>query len=164
MKFEEYTNDAICQAMGLESFVPATPTSILRVVLMPSFHPEGCITVQPDKIQVVFLTRQLWCQQKLARIPELSATASIKHPKFDALIDMFHHAHRERLQNPDDNLLDGMPISCIFIEGELRAEFRSNPHHPAQVAFTHALIKLARSSTWSLQLRKQLKRCRRYLS
>jgi hypothetical protein len=167
MYFDHYTLDAICEAMGLEAFVPSAlpsaPVPTLRVLLMPSFDPEGCITVQPDKIHVVFLTRQLWLEQKPCRIPELSASRSINRPEFDALVDVFRQAHREHLQKPDEDCLDGMLINAIFLDGNQRTEFRSNPHSNAQVAFTHALIKLARSSTWSFRLRKLLKRCREYL-
>jgi hypothetical protein len=66
--FEEYTADAICRAVNLPGFIePAWPERehpTLRIVLMPSFHPEVCITIScGDKgasVSVIVLAERFW--------------------------------------------------------------------------------------------------------
>ncbi|KYF77512.1 hypothetical protein BE20_56615 [Sorangium cellulosum] len=46
MLTEQYTADAICNAMGLPAFIErGLPLPALRLLLMPSFDPEVCITL-----------------------------------------------------------------------------------------------------------------------
>jgi hypothetical protein len=160
---EAYTPDAICRAMGLEAFVPSTSIETLRVLLKPSFHPEGCITVQSDALQVHFLTRQLWLEQYPCRIPELSETVLIPQREFQAVVELFHQAHLEHLQNPPALWLDGMPIDAVLRDGSAPTQFSRHPDGNAPKAFVHALVNLARSSIQLSELQKKLDECDNYV-
>jgi len=66
MKTDAYTPEAICKCMGIASFDddPACTESAeaIRLLLMPSFHPEICITFMPDKVSVVCARAMIWRQ------------------------------------------------------------------------------------------------------
>src|SRR5689334_5590084 len=49
MRVEQYTPDAICQALGLGPFALEPMTNLaFRLLLTPSFSPELCVTLTTD--------------------------------------------------------------------------------------------------------------------
>ncbi|KYF50419.1 hypothetical protein BE04_26595 [Sorangium cellulosum] len=73
MLTERYTADAICNAMGLPAFIdPGLSLPALRLLLMPSFDPEVCITLTgaagDERLSVVALTESLWQQAAPRRL------------------------------------------------------------------------------------------------
>ncbi|MBQ0936142.1 hypothetical protein [Ideonella paludis] len=66
MRTDKYTSEAICKCMGLPSF-EADPAccnvpEAIRLLLMPSFHPEVCLTFVEGKVSVVCARFQIWRQ------------------------------------------------------------------------------------------------------
>lgn len=101
MRYEDYTADAICQAMGLTGFVERSwmlsdrPT--IRVVLTPSFNPELCITLfkSPDStlLTVFALIDQFWAQRSQVYMPRLREDIHLSPSVFDEALALFLAAH-----------------------------------------------------------------------
>ena len=132
-----YTSDAICQAMGLGSFVDASwsravkPT--LRVVLTPAFHPELCLTLGEDGdavyLSVVALAEQFWTHpEELYRAAHRDRT-SMPRNLLAELVGLFEAAHAASDPNRHAVSLDGMGVeSCVVSsagEKRLRAHVSS---------------------------------------
>src|SRR5687768_16978630 len=97
---EQYTDDAVCFAMGLGRFVPPVDGEVLRLVCRPSFHPEVCITLTPDEVVAVALQAGLWHDPIPARMPEVSERAPVSTREFEAARDAFASALAEAGRPP----------------------------------------------------------------
>lgn len=69
MQHEQYTDDAIGQAMNLPGFIPTDSGPIMRLLFKPSFHPEMCVTIASSQIQIIALQTQLWGQPDFCLLP-----------------------------------------------------------------------------------------------
>jgi len=122
MQLANYTSENICLALGMEGFANdwhlANADESIRVLLMPSFHPEVCVSFlkKGDSVSVTVQSagQQIWHQEwptpKLTAID--SAAGSISLDGYFTLVESF-----EAAANPPDGprffVLDGMPTHSI---------------------------------------------------
>jgi hypothetical protein len=81
VKLDDYTADAICQALGVGGLDPGpVPTGwALRLLLKPSFHPEVCVTLNASdstrcSAEVVVPAVQVW---QAGLIPQIVSRATV---------------------------------------------------------------------------------------
>ena len=165
MDVEQYTDDAVCFAMGLVEFAPATPGDVLRLVCRPSFHPEVCVTVTPTDLVAVALRSSLRAEPSPARMPEIAEHATVSAGDFEGLCAAFEGALAESRRPPRWVVLcDGMMASAVrTLDG--RSE-RCSGHavHEEEQRFVKRVLAFALSKVRSVQLRNRLSWCGWYVS
>lgn len=123
MRFVEYTPDSICKAMGLRAFqFQPEDQSVgpwMRLLLMPSFHPEICLSIHLDGVGGIAEVRTFdslfWHMPTPAHHPALFVeTVSLDL----ATVVNFEEAFQKAAlaTQADDNqfiTLDGMPAIAI---------------------------------------------------
>ena len=164
MRLDAYTDDAICNAMGLGQFEHVGGERAIRLLLKPSFHPEACVTVEPARLHVVALRSMLWREPVPCRLLEYAETASLVADQFDRLIGAFDLALAEDANRGELVCLDGMPISALRIDGDRRWKFGGHPTGSGQSQFVVNLLRLAHASVSSVHLRNRIAEYGRYLS
>jgi len=152
MRLEDYTPDAICQAMNLAGFIEPSWTQAdqptLRVVLKPAFHPELCITVAPTadaaKLSVVALAEQLWAQQGVVYLSSDREETQVSGNNFEKVIGLFQKAHDSLEPDRRYAFCDGMLSDACLVSRA--ATLRLSVHvsaHQANAALIARLIDLA---------------------
>lgn len=165
MNLEQYTDDAVCFAMGLLQFVPTTPGDVLRLVCRPSFHPEICVTFTPTDVVAVALRSSLWHEPVPARMPELSEHAIVTADIFEALRALFDEALAEsRLPSKSVVICDGMMTSAVRIVGGHTDRYSGHSVNEAERRLVKCFLSIARSKIRSVQLRNRLSWCGWYVS
>ena len=160
---DAYTDDAICNAMGLDRFEPVGVDNAIRLLLRPSFHPETCITLEPTRLHVVALRSMLWHEPVPCRLPEYAEVASLSDEQFERAAEVFDRALAENVQKGKCIYIDGMPISALRIEGGRRWTFDGHPVGKEQARFVADLLCLAHVSVSSMHLRNRIEHCGRYV-
>ncbi len=137
MNPQHYTSDAICQAMQLGAFVDPSwagaSSSVLRVVLTPSFHPEVCLTMveRPDSVllSVVALNEQLWSHPAEVFRATSREEAKLSGDVFSELARRFETAVNSAGPVRRYVCIDGMGSeTCLMVAGsgkQLRAHVSS---------------------------------------
>lgn len=151
MQTANYTSENICHAMGMDGFANdshlAKAEESIRILLMPSFAPEVCITFA--KFEAVVTVRvetpreQIWRQDWPTPQKTLTdvATGTSSAVEYDRLLQLFECAN-----NPPLGLrvviLDGMPSHCIHRKaGERVFDIQKNPSTEGPLgAFIGAVI------------------------
>lgn len=165
MKIEQYTDDAVCFAMGLVQFAPNTPGDVLRLVCRPSFHPEICVTVTPAEFVAVALRSSLWQEPVPARMPEISERVPVAPGVFEALRAAFDEALAEsRLPPRRVVLCDGMTASAMCTQGGRTDLYSGHAVNDAERRFVKDLLSVALSCVRSTPLRNRLSWCGWYVS
>lgn len=169
MLTEQYTADAICNAMGLPAFIErGLPLPALRLLLMPSFEPEVCITLTgaagDARMSVIALTESFWRQPAPCRLSawreltEVSASAIA-----DSLADFAAALAATREEAGRMVCIDGMPVEgCHMIETGVE-RIACHPYRPAVSGFVSKLIRLAWESCSGAGVRNGLAACARYV-
>jgi hypothetical protein len=172
MRLEDYTPDAICQAMKLPGFIEPSwmeaeqPT--LRVLLTPSFTPELCITVfgKPEAtvLSIVALAEQFWSQRgegySLSNGEELQLPSGV----FEEVHGLFHKAHGAPAPDNTVAYCDGMGSELCLVSraGTRRLSAHLSAHHAARELIAR-LIDVAWSTSQLPKIRNALAQAAAYL-
>ncbi len=127
MQSKDYTAENICKAMGLAGF-SNDPTfedhqSVIRLLLMPSFHPELCLTLAANEreaiLSIIALTDQFYRRPDPAwSLPIYSEKIEVSWSEFEKLFDTARAlAHNQQLAETARGL-DGMSFSCLIRDGD----------------------------------------------
>jgi len=163
MKYQDYTNEAICLAMGIGPVVPPMKEA-LRVILRPSFHPEACITLEPERVTAVALESMLWRAASACRMPEFAETASLA----EGVLERMTARHEEILgRRPKDIgnrvYLDGMPLSVIQVSAGKVLEIDGHGCEKELSGLIRQVLELAYSAMSMPELKNALADCGRYV-
>jgi hypothetical protein len=85
----------ICRSVGIETFVPEASGSleVLRLLFIPSFHPEVVITVTRNssdiEISVASPKTQLWLEKLPCRLSDYSECLTFKSDEVTDLLRTF---------------------------------------------------------------------------
>lgn len=169
MLLDQYTPDTICRSMDLSGFIePTWRLPALRLLLMPSFDPEVCITVtgpaEASHLSVVALAEMLWLQPVPCALATWHERPAISTTDFAQCLDGFTAAFSAS-NCPGDRLvcLDGMPVACCAVSTSGVQQFADHPYRPAVAAFVRGLICLAWKSCAAAGVRNALAACARYV-
>ena len=149
------TPENLCRAMGLGPFEPAPgdgELDALRVLLMPSFHPEMCLTFRHDamqaRLEVVAARSQIWRQQGIAPFPA-PVDAAGGHVEATTLEELVRAWHVAIQPQPRDSVVicDGVHAHAVLRTREgvarLDAVLGERP------AFDH-LVRAALAAAWEI--------------
>jgi hypothetical protein len=162
---EQYTDDAVCFAMGLGRFVPELPVDVLRLVCRPSFDPEVCITLTSDEITTIALHSMLWRQPIPARMIEFGERAELEPREFTQLCDAFTSALRESSHRPKwVAICDGMAVSAVRVRDGQVERYSGHACNDAERHFVRGMLLLALSKATSVLIRNRISRCGQYVS
>lgn len=162
MSPEDYTDENICQVMGLPGFELAEESTGIRMLCKPSFHPEVCLTASPSELQVVALQSQFWREGRFCRLSRTMETVSLASEEFKALVGQFQQAYTKKPERI--GMLDGMPISILYQEGPQRFSIGGHPMTDVTDSFTAQLLELAHSRVTNRVVRNALAECGRYVN
>jgi hypothetical protein len=165
LNLDQYTDDAVCFAMGLVQLVPTTGGDVLRLVCRPSFHPEVCVTITPTEIVAVALRSSLWQEPAPARMPEVSERAAVTADEFQALCAVFEDAVAESRRPPKWVVLcDGMMASALRVRAGRTESYSGHAVNDEERRFVRCLLSFALSKVRSPPLRNRLSWCGWYTS
>ncbi len=169
MRCDEYTPDAICQAMGFPEFVDGScrisPHSWLRVLLMPSFHPEVCVTLAEagaaPELSVVALASRYWAEgpagvlagdrEAVPSSPELLASAT---RALDVLLAG---------SAGEGGAIDGMSVAIASMRNDVRAQVQVHSSSLAARAGLGPFLEVVWHGLSGARVRNAVSRCARYL-
>jgi hypothetical protein len=164
LQLEQYTADAICQAMGLVRFVdPGWADPTIRILLMPSFHPEVCITwsrPQRCEISVVALTEHLWEKPFPVRIPDVRETVYGPKEDFDDLRSAFVSASAKPRGGA---CIDGMGGEFCLAEGGRILRFKEHVYRSEITAMVAMMIHVSWESCRDPRIRNAIGLCAQYV-
>ena len=167
MDLKQYTPDAICRSMGMPGFVePGWSPPTLRILLMPSFDPEVCLTLTGGvdaRLSVVALAEMLWRQPVPRSLPTWSEQVTVPMSVVSELTTDFDAALiAERDAKGHMVCADGMPVACLLKSEDLE-EFACNPYRPPVTRFVSSFIRAAWQSCRDAGVRNSLAVCGRYV-
>ena len=175
MQLSDYTPDNICRSLGLPSFrddpTPGSSSQVLRVLLMPSFHPELCLTLEIRNgmatIEARVLHAHFWAQPALGgRIPTSVDTG---RPTAEIATDLLRHTRNTieaALTAPARQcaMRDGMAIAVWLREPEGSLFFEDNGSFPDLAhGFVAALLQVGFETTTDLTCRNAIARAARHV-
>lgn len=160
---KEYTDDAVCFAMGLGQLIPTIPGEVVRLVCRPSFHPEVCVTLTPKEIVAVALHSILWPEPVLARMPEVSERATLSAGEFESIRAAFDHALAESTRPPKWVVCDGMGVSAVRVRADRIERYSGHAVNEEEMHFVKSVLSLALLKSESVELRNRISWCGRYL-
>lgn len=163
MRYQDYTNEAICFAMGIRPVVPKAEEA-LRLILKPSFHPEVCITLERGSVTAVALESMLWRAAAVCRMPGFAETA----PLAQGVLERMAASHEEILgRRPKDIgnrvYLDGMPLSVIQVSAGKVLEIDGYGCENGLSGLIRQVLELAYSAMSRPELKNALADCGRYV-
>lgn len=171
MQPEQYTADAICNAMCVGPLVdPSWRPGVMaiRLLLKPSFHPEACITVTQlggaASLSVAVLAEMLWRQTNPCHLPAYHDEHELTTQHFIHLA----HYHNEVVTNPDSQCtvcVDGLAIDCVWTTGTGHNQMSSHVVGNVNVlrTFVAEMIDLAWRKCTNAGVRNGLAECARYV-
>jgi len=171
---EQYTPDAICNAMGLPAFIDqGLPSPTLRLLLMPSFDPEVCITLigaseggasESARLSVIALAESLYQQPAPCRMPAWKEQVEVSASVFADISEDFAAAvAAEREATGRMVCIDGMPVDGCHIMGTRVERIAGHPYRPAVSRFVSRLIRMAWEACSGAGVRNGLANCGRYV-
>lgn len=169
MQSEQYTPDAICNAMCVGPLVDPSwgdGTHAIRLLLKPSFHPEACITITQSngdaKLSVSVLAEMLWRQDVPCRLPAYHDDVALTKPQFTRLA----HFHHEAVTDPEAQrtvTLDGMGVNCAWTTSDGNNQLQSHIVDDSLRAFASQMIDQAWKASVNAGIRNGLAECARYV-
>ena len=149
MRIEAYTPEVICQSLGLPSFAAdpscTTAKEAVRVLLMPSFHPEVCLTIADGKSSVVSAREMIWRQFEPA--PMITDKAAGEVPAESVAVLAAALLQTTQDVELSGIAIDGMPTEIrLFREGKVLLEVRENVGRKSVLA---SYVAQAISTVWS---------------
>lgn len=168
MQPDLYTADAVCRSMGLAGFLTPTPPSpSLRVVFLPAFHPEVCMTLSGPadgaRLTVVALTESLWRQDVPRRLPAVCETVAVPAGEFRRADEAFSAAFARRDQSTRWVCLDGMRAECGRSAAGEWQRVSGHTHRPPVSGFVARLIRLGWLACRRRAVRNAVAACGRYV-
>jgi hypothetical protein len=163
MRFDDYTDDMICTAMGFGPFVPVGKPSVIRVLLKPSFHPEVCITLEPTLLSVIALRSTLWREPVPRVMDGLSEATPLSTSQFDSITRAFHAASAANRNKLNYAMVDGMAASAVLKQEDQVTTFSDNPFRSPQAEFVAEILRLAYGLLSSIHLKNAVARCGGYI-
>ncbi|MGI9410686.1 MAG: hypothetical protein ACR2OV_11470 [Hyphomicrobiaceae bacterium] len=151
MPLDGQTPDEVCQALGLPGFVtewmPGMPRQELRVLLLPTFHPEICMEFcENEGTTMVTVT----CAKSKISPFEPPSPALVDQDSgalVDTSIAELEASLRNALIEPDalTQGRDGMDINIFWrtLRAGLIVQFANSSQHPVLGAFVAQLIPQA---------------------
>ena len=136
---EVYKPTLICKALGLEGFETDTlinaSDEAIRVLFLPSFHPEACVTVSrvgsdADLQFTGFIGEQLWHTKGTRNIPTFHATRRLSHEDFDNFWKHSKGIWAARQAQKYCVLTDGMRCAFVIKESEKLNVLEENVYAP----------------------------------
>lgn len=134
MGMTSFESDAACTA----------PAAAMRILLMPSFHPEICITFAEGQVSVVSARAMVWHQFKPKPMLTDRAQGSISAEVFSKLL-----ASMVPITNPDavfGMMIDGMTTELLQFQSGIPV-IRAGRDGPNKGNFS-AFVRLAITSAW----------------
>jgi hypothetical protein len=157
MNLEQYTDDAVCFAMGIGRFVPTGVRDAIRLVCCPSFTPEFSVTLIPGEIVIVALKAMLWPEPIVGRMPEISERASLTPGEYEKIESAFERALAESRLPPKLVLVcDGMRASAVRVHGGTVEQYTGNAVNQEEQEFAKGVLALALSKAQSADLRDRI--------
>jgi len=169
MLTEQYTADAICNAMGLPVFIDQElPLPTLRLLLMPSFDPEVCITLVgaagEARISVIALAESLYRQRSPCRLPAWKEEADVSASVIADIFQKFAAAVAAQRETTGRMVcIDGMPVDGYCIAGTGVERIACHPYRPAVSGFVSRLLRVAWEACAGAGVRNGLAACARYV-
>ena len=165
MRLEDYTAEAICQSMGLATFIePAwsfaqRPT--LRTIFKPSFHSELCVTLsQQDgigRLSVVAFRDQFWRSVHLARAAHDVEAMPVQVADIERIIVAFRVACTVIKPEQRTIAFDGMGTdSCVVSAGSVAVMEHRAGHERFGDDFLRELARLAWETCQNPRIRNAL--------
>lgn len=173
MRIEDYTADAICQAMSLPAFIEPhwaqSDVPTLRVVLTPSFHPELCMTFSwtydSTPLSVIALAEQFWAQRSEVYLPREREEARLPSGAFEDAVRLFQSAHAAFDADRRYACCDGMGSeSCLVSRAGTQRLHAHVSEQGDTVRLVARLIDLAWTGCHLPCVRNALAQAARYLS
>jgi hypothetical protein len=171
VRIDEYTPDAICQAMGLPSFTEDTshtPERVwLRLVFMPSFHPEVCLTLtgspQEPRVSVVALPSMLWKNASVAVPPGYREATAITLAFLTEARAQVHSLLTAAEADVPGIALDGMSVAVAAIAAGQSRRLQIHSSSPTACRIIGPLVQSAWQLLSTPLVRNALSRCAWYL-
>lgn len=183
-----YTPEAICQCLGLAGF-EADPLlnkakRAMRLLLMPSFHPETCITIADGKVSVVTAQSAIWQQfnpaapvfrsadrgesQVHINVPSLYTLTNTDEGQittdcFSQLITAFKEG--TNVTQKSGIAIDGMSVdSLLFLDGSIYSRVQHNVAVQSKfTVFVAQAIYAAWSSLQNVKCKNMLSEAAKYV-
>lgn len=169
MLLEQYTPDAICKAMGLPAFIDqGLPSPTLRLLLMPSFDPEVCITLfgasEGARLSVMALAEPFYRQPAPCRMSAWKEQVDVSAGVFADISEDFAAAvAADRETTGRMVCIDGMPIDACLLMGTRVDRIADHPYRPAVSRFVSTFIRIAWEACSGAGVRNGLAQCGRYV-
>lgn len=130
MHIDAYTAEAICKCIGLPSFehdpLCINATEAIRLLLMPSFHPEVCITLADGKVSAVAARSMIWRQPEPFPVLSDRSNGDLEPDAFANLLECLASI-AQSLEASRGVLIDGMPFELLrFTRGAITLRARGN--------------------------------------
>lgn len=162
MDIDAYTPDAVCRALGLEGFAPAPVASgwAARLLLLPSFHPEVCVTATmaapgAGSLEVRVPAEQVWVAGPISQLTYRDAAP------FPAAAAVLASPPKVRTAG---GMLDGMTFALAMRTAESTGELHGTAAVDSAVdAWLRTVIDAARSAVGDDACRRALDAARGYL-
>jgi hypothetical protein len=149
---DEYTPDAICQAMGLSAFVEPEWVNraelVMRVLLKPSFHPEICVTIggAGDLSVVTFDKKSFWHSSPGELLTTWREEKPITSQTCIDLTGIFRETQESLDKSKSYICCDGMGIDACLISARDRTEFSGNVGGQRGI---HAFVRAVAETSWN---------------
>jgi hypothetical protein len=173
MHLDEYTPDCICRCLGLAGFgsdllLAAPAGEAMRMLLMPSFHPEVCITIAADGpggpvATVVAARSMVWHLATPAAVPADRGQGRIDAAAWRRLLAGF--AVLAGAPQEPGAVIDGMPVETLAVRpGQPPCSLRGNAGgEPAHAAFVAGLVPVVWHSLSDSACRNALAQAGKYV-
>lgn len=133
MHLEDYTSENICRWLGLAAFADdaalLSGEGALRLLLLPSFHPEACLTLfrtdNGARVSVVSARAMIWDAAAPLETLTDRDEGNLSSDQYDHLASDFMHLAKRHSQR--GAVLDGMTADILLLrKGTLVARFQGN--------------------------------------
>jgi hypothetical protein len=167
MNFDQYTNDAICRAMGRPAFVePAWSPRTLRLLLKPSFHSEVCVTIAVNDcgMSVVAFAEGFGRQSVPCELPTFREHGLLAASVVEQLVANFNAAlAADRNREGRMVCIDGMGVACCLVDPNGVEQFSCHPYRPEVARFVSSCIQAAWQECRNPGVRNALAACGDYV-
>jgi hypothetical protein len=166
MHIKAYTPETICQCLGLVGFEVDPGLSkageAMRLLLMPSFHPEVCITIADGRVSVVAARSMIWRQSDPAPMFAYKDEGEITAESFSRLIAAF--AEVADVTKASGLAIDGMPVDFLLLQrGSPLQRVQHNVGRQSRFAtFAAQVVSAAWNSLQNVYCRNALAKAAKY--
>ena len=169
MRCEDYTDDAICQSMGMPGFIePNWSPTTLRLLFTPAFNPFVCLTIESyagqQQLTVVALADRVAPQSTPIMLPTWREQVPVSESAVVAAVAKFNVALRELLETQFDYVVyDGMGVAGCLLSDDRLEQFTDHYFPPAVERLVAETICWARESCREPKVRDALSTCGNYV-